>query len=255
MVSHIDDDHVAGLLELARKLNDQRESGQPLPWKIRRFWHNSFDDILDNDDLAGRRRAASTMNTASLGDFLAPEGSLILASVRQGRELRKLLDALTLGGNPPFKGLVLTAGAAKAVTVGDLKITVVAPRKTELHGAAEEVEQGDQADPEEGAEPGAAGRGGRLRRQVGAQPVEHRRPRRVAGEAHAPDRRRPRRPHARGLEGGEAPEGRQASRRRAEAPAPRQRAERGRRTTSRRSSPSTTSSPPTASSTIPTSAR
>jgi hypothetical protein len=131
MVSHIDDDHVSGLLELARKLNDQRESGQPLPWKIRRFWHNSFDDILDNDDLQVGG-SASTMNTASLGDFLAPEGSLILASVRQGRELRKLLDTLALGGNPPFKGLVLTAGAAKAVTVGDLRITVVAPRKTEL---------------------------------------------------------------------------------------------------------------------------
>ena len=131
MVSHIDDDHVSGLLELAEKLNDRRESGQPLPWKIRRFWHNSFDDILDNDDLqvAG---SASTMSTASLGDFLAPEGSLILASVKQGRELRKLLDALTLGGNPPFKGLVLTDGVAKAVTVGDLKITVVAPRKAEL---------------------------------------------------------------------------------------------------------------------------
>jgi hypothetical protein len=102
-----------------------------LPWKIRRFWHNSFDDILDNDDLQVGG-SASTMNTASLGDFLAPEGSLILASVRQGRELRKLLDTLALGGNPPFKGLVLTAGAAKAVTVGDLRITVVAPRKAEL---------------------------------------------------------------------------------------------------------------------------
>ena len=131
MVSHIDDDHVSGLLELAEKLNDRRESGQPLPWKIRRFWHNSFDDILDNDDLQVGG-SASTMNTASLGDFLAPEGSLILASVKQGRELRKLLDALTLGGNLPFKGLVLTDGAAKAVTVGDLKITVVAPRKAEL---------------------------------------------------------------------------------------------------------------------------
>jgi hypothetical protein len=131
MVSHIDDDHVSGLLELTQKLNDRRESGQPLPWKIRRFWHNSFDDILDNDDLevAG---TASTMSTASLGDFLAPEGSLILASVKQGRELRKLLDALRLGGNPPFKGLVLTGGATKAVTVGDLKITVLAPRKAEL---------------------------------------------------------------------------------------------------------------------------
>ena len=120
MVSHIDDDHVAGLLELARKLNQRRESGQPLPWKIRRFWHNSFDDILDNDDLqvAG---GGSALNAASLGDFLAPEGSAILASVKQGRELAKLLDALTLGGNPPFKGLVLTDGKARAMTVGDLK--------------------------------------------------------------------------------------------------------------------------------------
>ena len=131
MVSHIDDDHVSGLLELVQKLNDRRESGQPLPWKIRRFWHNSFDDILDNDDLqvAG---GGSALSAASLGDFLAPEGSAILASVKQGRELAKLLDALTLGGNPPFKGLVLTDGKAKAMTVGDLKITVIAPRKAEL---------------------------------------------------------------------------------------------------------------------------
>jgi hypothetical protein len=102
-----------------------------LPWKIRRFWHNSFDDILDNDDLqvAG---SASAMNTASLGEFLAPEGSRILASVKQGRELRRLLDALSLGGNMPFRGLIMAGGPAKPVTVGDLRITVVAPRKAEL---------------------------------------------------------------------------------------------------------------------------
>ena len=131
MVSHIDDDHVAGLLELARKLNQRRESGQPLPWKIRRFWHNSFDDILDNDDLQVGG-SGSAMNTASLEEFLAPEGSLILASVKQGRDLRKVLDALSLGGNAPFKGLVLGTNPAKVVTVGDLKMTVVGPRKTEL---------------------------------------------------------------------------------------------------------------------------
>jgi hypothetical protein len=131
MVSHIDDDHVSGLLELAQKLNDRRESGQPLPWRIRRFWHNSFDDLLDNDDLQ-LGGGGSALSPASLGDFLAPAGSAILASVKQGRELRKLLDALTLGGNPPFRGLVQSDGAAKAVTVGDLRITVIAPRKAEL---------------------------------------------------------------------------------------------------------------------------
>jgi hypothetical protein len=131
MVSHIDDDHVAGLLELARKLNDRRESGQPLPWKIRRFWHNSFDDILDNDDLK-IGASGSAVSTASLGDFLELDGSRLLASVAQGRELRKLLEALSLGRNIPFKGLVLATSPVKVVTVGDLKVTVVGPRKTEL---------------------------------------------------------------------------------------------------------------------------
>ena len=131
MVSHIDDDHVSGLLGLAQKLNDRRESGQPLPWRIRRFWHNSFDDLLDNDDLQ-LGGGGSALSPASLGDFLAPAGSAILASVKQGRELRKLLDALTLGGNPPFRGLVQSDGAAKPVAVGDLRITVIAPRKAEL---------------------------------------------------------------------------------------------------------------------------
>jgi beta-lactamase superfamily II metal-dependent hydrolase len=131
MVSHIDDDHVAGLLDLVRKLNERREAGQPRPWNIKRFWHNSFDDILDNDDVQVAV-PASTMSPASLGGFLDPAGSRLLASVGQGRELRKLLDAMTLDGNKPFDGLVLQEGATKPVTIGDLKITVVAPDKDNL---------------------------------------------------------------------------------------------------------------------------
>src|SRR5688572_3221654 len=105
MVSHIDEDHIAGILQLVRKLRDLKESKKPVPWEIRRFWHNSFDDLLGNDDVTVGS-AASAMSPASIGDMLQTKGSLILASVGQGRELRKLLDALQLGGNPPFKGLV-----------------------------------------------------------------------------------------------------------------------------------------------------
>src|SRR5688572_5676034 len=52
MVTHIDEDHIAGVLQLAQKMKDLRDSKQPVPWKIRRFWHNSFDDLLDNNDAA-----------------------------------------------------------------------------------------------------------------------------------------------------------------------------------------------------------
>jgi len=131
MVSHIDDDHISGIVDLVRKLNERREAGQPRPWNIKRFWHNSFDDILGNKD-PQIGSTASTMSTASLGEFLRPEGSLLLASVKQGRELRKLLDALTLDGNKPFNGLVLAGSQMKPVAVGDLKVTVVGPNKENL---------------------------------------------------------------------------------------------------------------------------
>ena len=129
MVSHMDEDHIAGLLDLVRKVKDLRDAKQPVPWRIRRFWHNSFDDVLDNKD-AAVAAAASFLSPASLGDLLHPAGSLLLASVGQGRELRNLLTALGLGGNPPFSGLVLAGHAP--VTLGNLKLTVVAPSQANL---------------------------------------------------------------------------------------------------------------------------
>ena len=131
MVSHIDDDHITGVLDLTRELNELREARRPLPWRIRRAWHNSFDDILGNTDLQ-LGVSASGIGTASLGEFLGPEGSLVLASVKQGRDLRHQLDALSLGGNAPFRGLVLAEETVKPVTVGDLTITVVGPGRANL---------------------------------------------------------------------------------------------------------------------------
>lgn len=135
MVSHIDEDHIAGILQLVRKVKDLKDSKQPVPWEIRRFWHNSFDDLLGNDDVEVGS-AASVMSPASIGDLLQTKGSLILASVGQGRELRKLLDALQLDGNPPFKGLV--RAGHKPIKLGNLKLTVVAPLEENLHELQEE---------------------------------------------------------------------------------------------------------------------
>lgn len=135
MVSHIDEDHIAGILQLVRKMKDLMESHQPVPWRIRRFWHNSFDDLLGNDDVTVGS-AASVMSPASIGGMLQTKGSLILASVGQGRELRKLLGFLQLAGNPPFQGLV--RAGHEPITLGNLKLTVVAPLEENLHALQEE---------------------------------------------------------------------------------------------------------------------
>ena len=138
MVSHIDSDHVAGLLELVRKIKDLRESGKPVPWRIERFWHNSFDDLLSNDDLAVGS-SASAVSAASMGGLLLHEGSNLLASVGQGRDLRKLLLGLQLGGNVPLGGLV-RAGQSP-VTIGGSTWTVIAPSETNLKALQKDWDQ------------------------------------------------------------------------------------------------------------------
>lgn len=135
MVSHIDEDHIAGLLQMVRKIKDLRDAKEPVPWRIRRFWLNSFDDILGNQD-AAVASAASVMTPASLGDVLQPEGSLVLASVGQGRDLRNLLTALNLNGNAPFQGMVLAGHAP--ITLDNLKLTVVAPSRENLAALQED---------------------------------------------------------------------------------------------------------------------
>ncbi len=129
MVSHIDADHIAGLLELTSKLRQAQVESKPRLWKIKRFWHNSFDDILDNTD-AALAATGSSFGAADLGGILPRDGSALLASVGEGRALRDLLRAMDLEGNPPFHGLVMAP--AKTVKVGDLNLTVVAPSKDNL---------------------------------------------------------------------------------------------------------------------------
>lgn len=126
MVSHLDEDHIAGVLELMQKLRDQEG---PKSWTIQRMWHNAFDDILGNKD-ASIASAGGALSPASLNDVLAPEGSLVLASVGQGRQLRKLVDFFGLAGNPPFAGLVKRGHAP--IKIGDLTLTVVAPDRERL---------------------------------------------------------------------------------------------------------------------------
>ena len=48
MLSHIDDDHANGLLELTQELIDAMATHQRPLTRVLGLWHNSFDDIINN---------------------------------------------------------------------------------------------------------------------------------------------------------------------------------------------------------------
>ena len=139
MVSHIDDDHINGVLELTKELVQAKDAQQPLPLKIKGVWHNTFDDIIGNNPKELTASVTAQFGAASLsGDVdtegLNPDAAKVLASVDQGFRLRDDSKALNLRINPQFKGqLILAKAKAKKVDMGKgLSFTVVGPMNDEV---------------------------------------------------------------------------------------------------------------------------
>ncbi|HEV8242202.1 MAG TPA: hypothetical protein VGS57_22740 [Thermoanaerobaculia bacterium] len=133
MVSHIDDDHIGGVLGLTQRLLEEKDAETPPLVEIDTLWHNSFDDITKNDEVLGSPASI----TASLGDFLPPDelhqSELVLASVGQGRTLRDQGKVLANKVNSPFKGLVRSGKKRTDVKRPDgLVLTVIGPRDDRL---------------------------------------------------------------------------------------------------------------------------
>jgi hypothetical protein len=139
MISHIDDDHITGILDLTRELVMAKDAHRAPLVKIRSVWHNTFDDILGN----GAQELATAVNVhfgaASLGgdsgtDGLNEVSAKVLASVAQGIRLRDDARKLALRVNREFGGQPVMAAAESApVDMGHgLMLTVVGPMKAQL---------------------------------------------------------------------------------------------------------------------------
>lgn len=139
MVSHIDDDHVHGVLDWMHHMADLRKEKKPVPWDVKTLWHNAFDDIVGNVEplsTALGAAVAPVMNDDPLPADLGLDryGALVMASVGQGRSLRDDARALKVHANQPFKGLVWAPAAEKRdVALEDgLTLRVLGPLETQV---------------------------------------------------------------------------------------------------------------------------
>jgi len=139
MVSHIDDDHINGILELTKELLEAKAAQRPLPLKILGVWHNTFDDIIGNSPKELTAAVTASFGAASLNgepdvDGLDPDVAKVLASVDQGFRLRDDVRGLKLRINPAFNGgLVIAKKNAKAIDVGKgMTFTVIGPFADEV---------------------------------------------------------------------------------------------------------------------------
>ena len=65
MVSHVDEDHITGIVDMTAELRDQVQNKKPVSYKIASVWHNSFDDILENGAKTLSQAGTSVLSAAS----------------------------------------------------------------------------------------------------------------------------------------------------------------------------------------------
>jgi hypothetical protein len=149
MVSHVDDDHIQGILDLTREL--RAAAGTPPLLRIAGFWHNSFDDIIGKDPKELTAAVGSQFGTASLNGNLPPDATIdlgarasseekevarsslqVLASIPQGRQLRGDAEALGIPLNPDFDGRLILAAKKEVTLAPGFSFVVAGPMVPEL---------------------------------------------------------------------------------------------------------------------------
>jgi len=143
MVSHVDDDHIQGILDLTREMLASTQA--PL-LRVFSMWHNSFDDIIGKDPKELKGAVTASFGAVSLDGGLPADAELdssehpevvrsslqVLASIEQGHRLRGDAEKLGYPRSPEFDGKLVIAGKTQVAIAGGLTFTVAGPMVPEL---------------------------------------------------------------------------------------------------------------------------
>jgi hypothetical protein len=130
VLSHVDDDHVRGLLDLMAELQRQRDDGMPETISIGELWHNSYSQTM-GDEIENRFRAL-VKDLGPLGDIM-DDSDTTDRNISQGDRLTKSAAALGIPINPfTLEHPICVDDAPAPITFGALRLQVVGPTHKNL---------------------------------------------------------------------------------------------------------------------------
>lgn len=145
LVSHVDADHLAGILDLTRALRDRRELREPEPYRVRRLWHNRVEEVMGGAAEELLPRAEEALGLGDVEGFdLPPEtldthpGAALVASAPLGRTLRFDAQRLEIPVNR-FEGELVLASDDPVPFRDGLSLRILAPREERVEALREEL--------------------------------------------------------------------------------------------------------------------
>jgi len=126
-VTHVDSDHIGGAIDLLADL----QAGT-LPVSFRSVWHNSFEDLTDDQRVTTSAKVHDALVARNVPDrprtgVRLTEAQAVVASIGQGITLMELIRDLGLEGNEPSDDGVLVQGLIAQWPRGGPRIEVIGP--------------------------------------------------------------------------------------------------------------------------------
>ncbi|MES9973060.1 hypothetical protein [Candidatus Thiodiazotropha sp. LNASS1] len=136
VVSHVDKDHIVGILDLFANLLNQRTNGDPELVTVGGLWHNAFSDSIDPDGTIQTRLAASL---SAAGANIMQQAGMAINGVAEGRRLRIFATQLGISINDVFPNrLICTDDAPDNIVFENLTLTIVGPTRANLDALKDE---------------------------------------------------------------------------------------------------------------------
>jgi hypothetical protein len=143
MVSHVDEDHIVGILDFFGAMRQADDRSKPRPYDVKYLLHNSLDSLLDEGEGGGARSLRRETILAGLGGEdalrqIRPDFNhtalLVLQSYPQGSRLATLAAAVNVKRNPPDERTIMYKDRQKprVMHLGDAVLKIVGPREDEV---------------------------------------------------------------------------------------------------------------------------
>lgn len=150
VVSHIDADHITGILDMFKKMSETVNDGREPRWKVASLWHNAFEKVVGSHapSASSSTVAAAASGTVDMSELdesgLDDEKAVaVVASVKQGKDLQVLARTLTKINSETNGDLVIAPENGRKIIRIDksLTFTILGPREAELKDLEEEWEK------------------------------------------------------------------------------------------------------------------
>jgi hypothetical protein len=133
IVSHVDNDHIVGILDLFAMLEEDVANKRKPQIKIPGVWHNSFNKSIDRDGQISKRMMSLVAMAAATSATMPMLADAFLG-IGEGHRLRILAKQLKVPVNKGFKkDLIKVETSGKPIKFGPLTLRIVGPTETNLN--------------------------------------------------------------------------------------------------------------------------